>query len=48
MMGGIINVQSTFGKGSIFVVQIPQKISQMVNPDQTIQIDFTPSNQAIE
>ena len=33
MMGGIINVQSTFGKGSIFVVQIPQKISQMVNPD---------------
>ncbi len=48
MMGGKINVQSTFGKGSIFVVQIPQKISQMVNPDQTIQIDFTPSNQAIE
>ncbi len=32
MMGGNINVQSQFGKGSIFVVQIPQKISQMSNP----------------
>jgi CheY-like chemotaxis protein len=42
MMGGKINVQSQFGKGSIFVVQIPQKISQMVNPDQTVQINITP------
>ncbi len=41
MMGGKINVQSQFGKGSIFIVQIPQKISQMVNPDQTVQIDIT-------
>ncbi len=32
MMGGHINVQSQFGKGSLFVVQIPQKISKMVNP----------------
>ena len=31
MMGGKINVQSQFGKGSIFMVQIPQKISKLVN-----------------
>ena len=37
MMGGKINVRSVFGKGSIFVVQIPQKISQMVNPNQVKQ-----------
>ena len=48
MMGGKINVQSQFGKGSIFVVQIPQKISQMVNPDQTVQINIAPIKQAIE
>ena len=34
MMGGKINVQSRFGQGSIFVVQIPQKISKMVNPSK--------------
>lgn len=32
MMGGKINVQSTFGKGSLFVVTIPQKISIMTKP----------------
>ena len=48
MMGGKINVQSQFGKGSIFIVQIPQKISQMVNPDQTVQINIAPIKQAIE
>ncbi len=32
MMGGHINVQSQFGEGSIFVVQIPQKISKMAGP----------------
>ncbi len=48
MMGGKINVQSQFGKGSIFVVQIPQKISQMVNPDQTVQINIAPIKQAME
>ncbi|MBQ3475181.1 MAG: response regulator [Bacilli bacterium] len=32
MMGGKINVQSQFGKGSIFVVQIPQKISKIAKP----------------
>ena len=47
MMGGKINVSSTFGKGSIFVVQIPQKISKMIDPNQTVQIDLTPIKQAI-
>ena len=32
MMGGKINVQSQFGKGSIFMVQIPQKINKLVKP----------------
>lgn len=31
LMDGKINVESQFGKGSIFMVQIPQKISKMVN-----------------
>jgi len=38
MMGGKINVQSTFGKGSFFVVQIPQKISKMTNPLSNTQV----------
>ena len=29
MMGGKINVQSTYGKGSMFMVTLPQKISKM-------------------
>lgn len=37
MMGGKINVSSQFGQGSIFMVQIPQKISKMVNPNLNIQ-----------
>ena len=32
MMGGKINVQSRFGEGSLFVVQIPQKISKREKP----------------
>ena len=36
MMGGKINVQSQFGQGSIFMVQIPQKISKMINPTNEI------------
>ena len=32
MMGGIINVNSTYGKGSIFMVQLNQKISKMKAP----------------
>lgn len=34
MMGGTINVNSTFGKGSLFMVQIPQKISKMSKPKE--------------
>ena len=32
MMGGNINVNSQFGKGSIFMIQIPQKISKYQKP----------------
>ena len=42
MMGGKINVQSQFGKGTLFMVQIPQKISIMSDPDQTIELNLTP------
>lgn len=48
MMGGKINVQSQFGKGSLFVVQIPQKISQMTNPDQTVEINIAPIKQIVQ
>ena len=41
MMGGKINVQSQFGQGSLFVVQIPQKISKMADPNQTVEINIT-------
>ena len=41
MMGGKINVQSQFGKGSLFVVQIPQKISKMVDPKQALEMSIT-------
>ncbi len=32
MMGGKINVQSTYGKGSLFIASIPQKIKLMSRP----------------
>ena len=32
MMGGKINVRSQFGQGSMFMIQIPQKISQIQRP----------------
>ena len=32
MMGGKVNVQSQFGRGSIFMLQIPQKISKISKP----------------
>ena len=32
MMGGKINVNSQYGKGSLFIVQIPQKISKLQRP----------------
>lgn len=41
MMGGKINVQSQFGQGSLFVVQIPQKISKMTDPNQSIELNIT-------
>lgn len=48
MMGGKINVQSQYGLGSIFMVNIPQKISKMSKPykdkesknDTTNNIDY--------
>lgn len=39
LMNGKINVESQFGKGSIFMVQIPQKISKMVNTSSS-PIDY--------
>lgn len=39
MMGGKINVQSQFGQGSLFIVQIPQKISEMNNPLGDIEVN---------
>ena len=45
MMGGKINVQSKYGQGSIFVVQIPQKIVRMSPPNENIkQVKGTESN----
>ncbi|MDD2434882.1 MAG: ATP-binding protein [Bacilli bacterium] len=38
LMGGKINVQSQFGKGSIFVVQIPQKINHQNKPLSDTQL----------
>ena len=32
MMGGKINVQSSYGKGTLFIVQIPQKIELLSKP----------------
>ena len=39
MMNGTINVQSQFGKGSIFVVNIPQKIKTLNAPSTSNVID---------
>jgi len=36
MMNGKINVQSQYGLGSMFIVQIPQKISKMVGENQMV------------
>ena len=41
MMGGKINVQSQYGKGSMFMVTLPQKISKMtVKKEETDQSGF--------
>jgi len=39
MMGGKINVDSSFGKGSIFIVQLPQKISSLSKPISVGNVD---------
>lgn len=36
MMGGKINVQSQYGQGSIFMVQLPQKISKIENTGDVV------------
>lgn len=38
MMGGKINVQSQFGKGSLFMVQLPQKIGKLSEPLTNVQL----------
>ncbi len=38
MMGGKINVQSQYGKGSIFIVTIPQKIAEVEMPLTNAQV----------
>ena len=43
MMGGKINVQSQFGKGSLFMVNIPQKISKLARPMSEKEIVSTSS-----
>ena len=43
MMGGNINVQSQFGKGSLFVVNISQKISKLNRPMTDEQLSNTSS-----
>ena len=35
-MNGKINVQSDYGKGTLFVVQIPQKIETMCKPAEEV------------
>ena len=56
MMGGKINVKSQFGKGSIFIIQLPQKISQLtkstsevelINNNKSDKVDFDYSNKKI-
>ena len=43
MMGGKINVQSQFGQGSLFIVNIPQKISKLARPMSEKEIVSTSS-----
>ncbi len=40
MMGGKINVQSQFGQGSMFMVNLPQKISKMTGPEMPERVGF--------
>ena len=43
MMGGKINVQSQYGRGSIFMVQLPQKISKLIKPMTEKELSETAS-----
>jgi len=47
LMGGKINVQSQFGKGSIFMVQIPQTISMLSKPAETTINTVTTTDDAV-
>ena len=41
MMGGKINVQSQFGEGSIFIINLPQKINRLSAPESNGQIEIS-------
>ena len=41
MLGGKINVESNFGKGSIFIVQLPQRIKRMYKEEDSAKKDIT-------
>lgn len=43
MMGGKINVESSFGQGSLFMVTIPQKIATMYNAYEKLNNDYAQS-----
>ncbi len=47
MMGGKINVQSQYGKGSIFMVQLPQKISKLTIPKVNVSDTQIKNNEEI-
>lgn len=44
MMGGNINVQSQYGKGSIFIVNLPQKISKLSKPIEEMYTNTNTQN----
>lgn len=48
MMGGKINVESQYGKGSLFVVQLPQKINKLSKPEEILDINDETSSEYIE
>ena len=45
MMGGKINVQSDYGKGSMFMIQIPQKVSKYFEPMTEKELSDTMARQ---
>ena len=48
LMGGKINVQSSYGQGSLFVVQLPQKIATYSAPAEEIVIHKAEDNDNVE